>query len=243
MESRNYKAEGLVLRARILGEADRLITLLTYEKGKFDAVARGARKIKSKLAAGVDLFNRGAYTFYQGRTWPLITGQETLERFNSFREDPGLYPYGLYLSELTDRLVAGEQACAETYRLLLEGWRALDTGKDRFLTCRAFELKLASFSGSGPCLDRCTHCGSKGVGFFSPSGGGAFCPECRAPGVFPVGKGTLALARRLVEAPLAGVNTIRPSEKQKQELALLTRLFIEYHFDLGEIKSRKLIVD
>lgn len=243
MDSRIFKAQGLVLRVRVLGEADRLVTLLTVERGKFEAVARGARKIKSKLAAGVDLFNRGAYTFHRGRTWPLITGQETLERFNSFREDPGLYPYGLYLSELTDRLVAGEQACADLYMLLLEGWRALDSKKDRFLTCRAFELKLAFYSGSGPCLDCCAHCGSKQAFYFSPAEGGALCPECRAPGVFPVEKGTLALARRLVETPLAGVNTLRPSEKQKKELALLTRLFIEYQFDLGDIKSRKLLVE
>jgi len=68
MSERSYKTDALVLYSRNLGEADRLITLLAWERGKITAVARGARKVKSKLAAGVDLFTYGQYQFHRGRT-------------------------------------------------------------------------------------------------------------------------------------------------------------------------------
>ncbi|HSW36122.1 MAG TPA: DNA repair protein RecO, partial [Candidatus Limnocylindrales bacterium] len=131
MTQRMFKADGLVLRTRTLGEADRLITVLTWEEGKFEAVARGARKIRSKLAAGVDLFTYGCFTFHRGRTWPIITGQDTKQQFHFFREDPDLYPYGLYLAELTDRLVNGEEPCPDICHLLLDGWRLLGENTDR----------------------------------------------------------------------------------------------------------------
>ncbi len=241
MTKRIFKAEGLVLRTRVLGEADRLVTLLTFEEGKFEALARGARKIKSKLAAGVDLFTYGHYTFHRGRTWPIITGQEPLERFVWFREDPELYPYGLYLAELTDRLIIGEEPCVAVCQLLLDGWRMLGQGVDRFLLCRTFELKLAHYTGYSPYFDLCISCGSENTQGFSPREGGLLCQKCQVPDVLKLDAGTLALARRLLKTPLSQVRMIRPSTLQKEELAQLNNAFLAYHLDLGELKSRRLL--
>ncbi len=241
MEKRIYKAEGLILRTRALGEADRLVTLLTWEEGKFEAVARGARKIKSKLAAGVDLFTYGRYTFHRGRTWPIITGQDSLERFIWFREDPDLYPYGLYMAELADRLITGQERCVDVCQLLLEGWRLLGQGGDRFLLCRAFELKLACYTGYSPYLDSCINCASDNAQAFSPREGGLLCQSCQAADVIKLDAGTIALARRLIEAPLAQARMIRPSARQKEELARLNNAFLAYHLDLGELKSKRLL--
>ncbi len=238
---RIFKAEGLILRTRALGEADRLVTLLTWEEGKFQAVARGARKLKSKLAAGVDLFTYGHYTFHRGRTWPIITGQYPLEYFLWFREDPDLYPYGLYMAELADRLIVGEEPCVKVCQLLLDGWRLLGEGGERFLLCRAFELKLAHYTGYSPYLHLCTNCGSENARVFSPSEGGLLCQSCQVADVIKLDTGTIALARRLIEAPLSQVRMIRPSPQQKEELANLNKAFLSYHLDLGELKSRRLL--
>ena len=67
MTQRNFKTDALVLSSRPLGEADRLVTFISWDRGKFTAVARGARKTMSRLAAGVDLFTYGHYQFYRGR--------------------------------------------------------------------------------------------------------------------------------------------------------------------------------
>lgn len=241
MITRIFKDEGLIIRTRVLGEADRLVTLLTLESGKFEAVARGARKMKSRLAAGVDIFTRGHYTFHRGKTWPVITGQDPIEQFVWFREDPALYPYGLYLAELTDRLIAGEEPCPEVYRLLLDGWRLLGAGGDRFLLCRAFELKLASAMGYSPHLQSCISCGSERAADFSPQEGGLLCRNCRSANEIRLDAGTIALVRRLIETPLAQAKMIHPSSRQKEELARMNTAFLGYHLDLGDLKSRRLL--
>jgi len=233
-----FKAEGLVLRTRVLGEADRLITLLTREEGKFEAVARGARRVKSKLAAGVDLFTHGCYTFHRGKTWPIITGQDAIERFNWFRENPALYAVGLYFSELTDRLISGEEPCPEIFGLLLEAWSLLGEEPDHFLLCRAFELKLARAAGYSPHLDSCINCGQFRINTFSPRQGGMLCRRCRTADAITIDPGTLALLRRLVEAPISQAGRLRPLANQKKELAAVASSFLTYHLDLGEIKSR-----
>jgi DNA repair protein RecO (recombination protein O) len=241
MPERSFKARGLVLRTRNLGEADRLVTLLTFEEGKFEAVARGARKIKSKLAAGIDLFTYGAFNFHQGKTWPIITGQDPIERFNCFREDPDLYPYGLYLNELTDKLISGCENCADLCNLLLEGWRALEEGTNCNLLCRAYELKLADAAGYHPHLHCCVSCGSTGPTFFSPRQGGLLCGICSGADVIKISPGTLALAQRLIKSPLRQVHLLRPSPGQQEELSTINAAFYAHHIDLGEIKSRKLL--
>jgi len=244
LEQRMFKADGIVLRTRVLGEADRLVTLLTLEEGKFEAVARGARKIKSKLAAGVDLFNYGHFTFHRGKTWPIITGQDTIKSFSCFREDPDLYPYGIYMAELSDRLISGEQPCAEICRLLLEGWKLLgEKNTDRFLLCRSFELKLAHISGYSPHLHSCTNCGSEKALAFSPRQGGLMCSCCQAADAIKMDPGTAAVARRLIKAPLSQSSLVRLSDSQKKELACVTAAFLTYHLDLGEIKSRRLLAE
>ncbi|OPL09922.1 MAG: hypothetical protein AVO34_04380 [Firmicutes bacterium ML8_F2] len=243
MKEKLFKAEGLVLRTRVLGEADRLITLLTREEGKFEAVARGARRVKSKLAAGVDLFTHGRYTFHRGKTWPIITGQDTIDRFNWFRENPDLYAYGLYFSELTDRLISGEEPCPEIFDHLMEAWSLLGEDTDRFLLSRSFELKLAHAAGYSPHLVSCINCGEHHVTAFSPRQGGMLCSRCRTVDAINIDRGTLALIRRLVEAPLSQVGLLRPLSNQKKELAAVSAGFLTYHLDLGEIKSRQFLKD
>ncbi len=241
MSSRIFKDRGLVLRTRVIGEADRLVTLLTFENGKIEAVARGARKMKSRLAAGVDLFTSAEYTFHRGKTWPLITSQNQLESFLWFRDDPDLYPYGLYLNELTDRLIFGEEPCPKLYQLLLIGWRLLGENGDRSLILRAFELKIVYNLGYSPGLDCCQECGSENLRGFSPKEGSLMCDRCRCNDLIPLESGTIALARRLLQGPLQQVGKIRASIRQKEELTRMNSTFISYHLELGELKSKRLL--
>jgi len=242
LTERMFKAEGLVLRTRPLGEADRLVTLLTLEMGKFEAVARGARKVKSKLAAGIDLFTYGRYTFHRGRTWPVITGQDPVEYFPRLREDPDLYYNGIYMAELTDRLLGGEEPCPDIFLLLLNAWRMLgDDELDHTLLCRAFELQLASFAGYNPALHSCIKCGERKSSAFSPRQGGMLCSACRSNDVIELDSGTVALAGRLLEVPLPQIKLLRPTVDQKRELDLMISAFLTYHLDLGELKSRRLL--
>lgn len=238
MVQRDFKTDALVLAGRPLGEADKIITLLTWEDGKLDAVARGARKTKSRLAAGVDIFTYGHYLLHRGRNLAIITGQEVKEHFFFFRDNPDLYPYGLYLGELTGKLISGAERCPAVCEMLLTGWRLLGESLDNDLLCRAFELKMASITGHTPFLDGCLDCGAEKDLLFSPVQGGFICRSCCAgSGAFAVEKGTAALAERLLKSPLDQVRMLRAGPAQKEELARLTGAFLCYHLDTGELCS------
>lgn len=243
MSERSYKSDALVLYSRNLGEADRLITLLTWERGKLTAVARGARKIKSKLAAGVDLFTHGHYQFHRGRSLDLITGQQVWEHFTAFRDDAGLYPYALFLSEITGRLISGEEPSPPSCDLLLEGWRLLSDKSlpDPALLCRAFELKMMDLAGFCPYLQGCLQCGAPEALSFSARRGGLFCERCVESDAFRLSAGTVALARRLLEAPLDQVKLLRSSASQSRELSGMAAAFRRYHLDIGKLHSLQLL--
>jgi DNA repair protein RecO (recombination protein O) len=232
LNPRAFKTDALVLHSRPLGEADRLITLLTWERGKLAAVARGARKIKSKLAAGVDLFTFGHYQLHQGRSLAIITGQDVKEHFIRFREDPSLYPYGLYLAALADRLIAGTEPCPGSCRLLLDAWRLICAAGDRDLLCRAFELQLMDLAGYRPHLRDCLACGAADAACFSPRQGGVLCSRCAGGDGFALDPGTVALAARLIENPLEQFRLLRPGPRQAHELARLTTAFLRYHHSI-----------
>lgn len=242
MAQRNFKTDALILLSRPWGEADRIITFLSWERGKFAAVAKGARKTKSKLAAGVDLFTYGHYQFYQGPNLATLTGQEVKEHFKFFRENPELYPYGLYLAELAGRLIGGEEPSDGACALLLDGWRLLGENVNPILLCRAFELKFMDITGHCPFLRGCLHCGADSAELFSPQQGGLVCRACgNAPDGFRVQPGTVALARRLLQASLSQVKLLRPQAEQLNTLARVTAAFLQYHFDIGESSSLRLL--
>lgn len=243
MAERTYKTDALILLSRPLGEADRLVDLLTWERGKITAVARGARKVKSRLAAGVDLFTYGHYQLHRGRSLDLITGQAVKEHFTAFRDDALLYPYGLFLTELAGRLVRSEEPAAGSCSLLLKGWRLLceSAPQARMLFCRAFELKLMELTGFRPHLEGCLLCGAPEALYFSPRQGGLLCRSCTGGDAVKLGAGTVALARRLLEAPLERVKIIRPLAAQMRELSGVAESFRRYHLDPGELRSLKLI--
>ena len=142
LPERSYKTDDLVLSSRPLGEADRLIELLTWERGKLTAVARGARKVNSRLAAGVDLFTYGHYQLHRGRSLDLITGLEVKEHFTAFREDASLYPFGFFWPSSPGRLVAAR--APGTLFAAPGGWRLLRRNPGSFGGC--FSTGLSSSS-------------------------------------------------------------------------------------------------
>lgn len=242
MTPRTFNTDALILSSRPLGEADRLITFLSWDKGKFTAAAKGARKTMSKLAAGVDLFTYGHYQFYQGRNLPTLTGQEVRIHFQYFRENPALYPYGLYLAELAGRMIDGEEPSAAACALLLEGWRLLGEEADPLFLCRAYELKLLDLTGHCPYLSGCLHCGSASCRRFSPRQGGLICPDCaESADGFKLQPGTTALARRLLQTPLGLVKRIRPLVSQREELAQMTAAFMRYQLNIKDSPALRLL--
>ncbi len=238
-----FKTNAIIIRSRPLGESDRLLTLLTRERGKINAVAKGARKTKSKLAAGVDLFVHGQYVLFQGKTLATITQQEIIESFPCLKEEPAAYAYAFYFAELVERILMEGERNTEIYQLLLEGMRSLETGKDYYIQARAFELKLLSLNGYRPYFPGCICCNSEENNYFSSRLGGLICRKClsRDPRSSPFAAGSFSLVEYFLTHTLLEAGVIRASSSQKQELYDFTTGLMQHYLELEDCKSLKYI--
>src|SRR5215210_596842 len=128
-----YRDEGVVLRTQKLGEADRIITLLTREHGRVRAVAKGVRRTTSRFGARLEPFSHVDLQFAEARTLDVITQAETLRPYAArMGADYGAYTAGTVMLETAERLVTEEREPAvQQYLLLVGALRAMTSGEHR----------------------------------------------------------------------------------------------------------------
>ncbi len=178
---RVYKTQAIVLRQRKLGEADKIITLYCAHIGKVDAVAKGIRRTKSRLAGHLEPLTLGSYLLAEGRNLDVITQAETVDAFPSVRTDLDRLSRGIYCTELVDRLVPLRSEGNPIFRLLQETLSLLDRQDAIDLAIRRFEMRLLDQLGYRPEMNKCAVCDSRlepGQNFWSPAAGGIVGPEC-----------------------------------------------------------------
>ncbi|MBI4570362.1 MAG: DNA repair protein RecO, partial [Chloroflexi bacterium] len=181
---RVYKTPAIVLRQRGLGEVDKIITLYTANYGKVDAVAKGVRRVKSRLAGSVEPLSHGEYLLARGRNLDIVTQVQPIETFQPLRDDLERLSRALYTAELIDRATEERAENFALYRLLLDTLRRLAQRDDLDLALRFFELALLDQLGYRPQLDECVVCrrplAAEGNSW-APGAGGAVCRgrDCR----------------------------------------------------------------
>jgi DNA repair protein RecO (recombination protein O) len=174
-----------VLQTWDLGEHDRLVMLCTREHGRFAAVARGARRMRSRFAGALELFSWGDAVGFEreGRGLVRLDHFDVRQPFRSLREDLECLGQGARMVEALARLTGERDAQPACFALLLRGLRALDAGTSPARVQLAFALRLLDLLGHRPRLDRCGRCGrpvgTEGVAF-DPSEGSIVCARCRA---------------------------------------------------------------
>ena len=174
-----YKDEAVVLKTIKLGEADRIVTLMTRRNGKVRAVAKGVRKTKSRFGGRLEPFTRVELMLYKGRKdLDTITSADILTSFDSVRKDYVRLTSAAALAEIVDKLTPDRETALPTYALLIGGLEALAEDKGATIV-PAFLAKLLSLCGYHPELRSCAGCGeSARLGGFSPSLGGVVCDDC-----------------------------------------------------------------
>ncbi|HEX77546.1 MAG TPA: DNA repair protein RecO [Dehalococcoidia bacterium] len=178
---RLYRVEGIVLRRADMGEADRLLTVFTVDRGKLRLLAKGVRKILSRKAGHVELFTRSTFLVAKGRTWDIITQAETIEAYRPLRQDLLRTTYAYYMAELVDRFMGEEDESRPVFDLIRETLSRLCTEDDPYLITRFFELHLLSLAGYQPQLFICVRCQASlepMMNYFSLADGGVLCPRC-----------------------------------------------------------------
>ena len=175
-----------MLRTHKLGEADRIITLLTRQHGRVRAVAKGVRRTTSRFGSRLEPFTHVDLQLAEGRSLDVITQAETITPFSSgLGLDYDRYTAGTVMLETADRLVAEEkEPSVQQFLLLVGGLRAMvagDRGPGQVLA--SYLLRSLAVAGYAPSFEHCARCGLEGPHrWFNPSMGGMLCSTCRMPG-------------------------------------------------------------
>ena len=242
---RLYKTEAIVLKHLPIGEADRIVTLYTPHLGKVRAVARGARRAKSRLAGHLEPLTRTQVLIRRGKTLDTISQAETVASNLELRQDLWRMGCGLYMAELTDRFAQEGLENSSLYRLLRDGLASLATTRAIDLLLRSFELRLLHLVGYRPELHRCVECRtplSPATNYFSPSAGGVLCPECRPKHSLhrPLSLNALKVLRLLSGGDSQTVGTVRLPEELAIELEGTMRQYIHYLLE-QEVRSTEFL--
>lgn len=231
----SYRAEAIVLRTHKLGEADRIITLLTRERGKIRAVAKGVRRTKSKFGARLEPFSRVDLLVYEGKSLDIITQAESLNAYGQdLALDYSLWTAGQTMLETADRLTPEDSISAESQYLLLVGaLRTLVTGEHAAsLVLDAFLLRSLSMAGYSPTLSACVICGVAGSQpFFHVSTGGALCVEHRVPGSVAPRPESIDLMQALLSGDWEAADASAP--KERNEVSGLVAAYVQWHLERG----------
>lgn len=153
---------GMVLSAMPMGEYDKRLTILTVERGKISAFAKGARKPNSSLLACSQPFSYGEFTAYAGRDSYTVTNAAISNYFPGLREDLNRLYLGMYFCEFADYFTREGNDEREVLKLLYQSLRALESKKfPSALVRRVYELKLVAIEGEAPQVSACSCCGEK----------------------------------------------------------------------------------
>ena len=152
--------KGVVLRETETKEADKILTLLTADRGKISVIARGVRRKSCKYAACAQQLAYSEWTLYQKGDWYYANEGATIELFNGLRTDLEALALGCYFAELTEAVTAAESPAGPLLSHLLNGLYALSAlHKPPALVKPAFEIKLLCLAGYEPLADSCAYCG------------------------------------------------------------------------------------
>lgn len=176
----HYQTRGIILRRRKVGEADRLLTIYTEKKGKIQVIAKGSRKILSKLAGHIEPFYLSDLSIIKGKGLSILAGAELIDSFINLRENDLKTASAYYICEVLDNLIVGTEPSEEIFLLLLNTLKNLKN-IDNSLLLRHFEINLLAYLGHKPELDKCVKCGKilkVESNYFSNSSGGVICQNC-----------------------------------------------------------------
>lgn len=227
-----YKAEGVVLRTRNLGEADKIVILYTREAGKVGAVARGARRVRSRLLGSTQLFAHGRYLLYEGKNLHTLSQGELVRAFRRLREDLTRMAYASYLAELTDVAIEEGEPHEAVFVAFVRALALLEDGDADDLALRWYESRLMQELGYGMRLDDCSVCESaiEQDAWASAESGGLLCGRCRQADAAAqrLSAGVLGMLRRIAASDGTRLSVLRPNPADRRLMAQVLRRHIDF---------------
>lgn len=223
-----FRDEGVVLRTTKLGEADRVVTFLTPGHGKVRAVAKGARKPKSRFAGSLQALSRVSMMCWKGRELDIVTQVQVLEQFRPIHEDLDRMPVAFTMLETANLIAVERQPAEALYASLTGGLRTL-AGDRGAVLLGAWLLKVLAIEGVCPVVDACASCGEDApLVSFDEASGGFLCRSCRAGRA--VSAECVGLVREILGGGLRRA-LAAPASKATAEVERVAVAAMEYHLD------------
>lgn len=230
-----YRDEAIVLRTHKLGEADRIITLLSRHHGRIRAVAKGVRRTTSKFGSRLEPFMHVDLQLAEGRSLDTVTQAETLTPFHAgVGLDYERYTAGTVMLETAERLVTEErEPSLQQFLLLVGGLRALTAGdRPPGAILDSYLLRSLAVAGYAPSFEACAHCGLEGPHrWFNPSMGGMLCTTCRLPGSASPSADAVVLLGALLAGDWDVVAQAEP--RTSREASGLVTAYLAWHLERG----------
>ena len=180
-----YRTRGFIINKTDRGESDRIFTIFTEDFGKLKLLAKGERKIKSKLRVGLELFYLSEIEFIQGKAHKTLTDAILIENFAGIRKDLNKLKIARQITEVLDALVKGEEPDQQIWQLLNETFDALndwEVEKEKLeIIYYHFPWNFLAILGYQLDLYHCVFCQQKiqpGKIYFNPTEGGLVCQKC-----------------------------------------------------------------
>ncbi|MBT4124988.1 MAG: DNA repair protein RecO [Chloroflexi bacterium] len=247
-----YTTDGVVVRTSNLGEADRIITLVTPVHGIVRGVAKAARKPGSKVGGHLDLLKHVSVSIRETRTLHGLSQASTLNGFRGLRDDLDRFSRASYVSEMAERFSVENGANQPLFRLLLDALAALEETKNPEMVIHFFEMRLLQLSGFSPELSRCVETGVElepANHLYSSDRGGLVNNEARPVGesaLLPASLNTIKLLRFLSRTDISQAGAMKPAEDENRQLSRILRAQIHHVLDRGlrseafmdEVRSR-----
>ncbi|MDD9994445.1 MAG: DNA repair protein RecO [Dehalococcoidia bacterium] len=213
---RVYKTEVVVVRQSPMGEADRIVTLLSPERGQIRAVAKGVRRAGGRLTGHLELLNRVQVSLAEGRNLDIVVEAQCLDGFPALRSDLGKVAAGMYLAEIADAFSVPQENdhrdsdARKVYELVAEALGRLEAGVE-----------------CGLGLAQRDHA-------YSAAAGGIVCPDCitGAPGPFlPVSVNAIKALRYYMSQGLAGAAALKVPYAVRKDAGRILDTHLRYHLD------------
>ena len=214
---------GIVISSAPSGEYDKRVVILTKERGKITAFARGARRPNSALLASTGVFAFGTFLLYEGRDAYSLVQANISNYFPELMNDFGGAYYGMYFCELADYYTRENNDELLIMKLLYQSLRALSKKSlNRELVRYIYELKLFTFAGEYPEVFRCVSCGNEEeLVYFSMFHSGVLCKECKVKDGLILNPSTVYTLQYIVGTEIEKLYTFTVSEEVLAELRMI----------------------
>ncbi|WP_461815645.1 DNA repair protein RecO [Faecalimonas sp.] len=226
---------GIVLSVTPIGEYDKRVVILTKEKGRISAFAKGARRPNSQFGGAVSPFCFGEFTLYEGRNSYNIMQVHISNYFQELKNDMEATYYGFYFMEFAEYYTREQNDETEMLKLLYQTFRALTKKNisNELIRC-IYELKVIYINGEGPQVFQCVKCGNKSIPFvFSIKDGGLLCEKCvkQRNNTMKVDTSTLYAMQYIASSSIEKLYTFTVSEQVLKKLKKIVSEYLLFYVD------------